>query len=161
MYGAGDAKIGSIVNGSSAKGKALKQQFLEANPNLERVIREVQQEASTGYLRGLDGRRISMRRNSEGQVMAHKALNTKLQAAGAVVMKYATVFLEHWIHKEGLDAKKVIDMHDEGQYDVNAKDAERLMVLMEKCVKFAGEHLSMNAPLASEAKFGNSWYDTH
>ena len=138
----------------------LKQQFLSSNPSLERLITEVQKEAETGYLTGLDNRRIIMRR-SEGRPMLHKALNTKLQAAGAVVMKYAMVFLEHWIKKEGLDAVKVIDMHDEGQYEVALKDVERVAHHMEHCVAYAGEHLKMNVPLASEAKVGKNWYDTH
>lgn len=161
LYGAGNAKIGSIVNGSSQKGAALKEQFLAANPNLRAVIEQTEREASTGYLTGLDGRRIIMRRSSNGEVMTHKALNTKLQAAGAVVMKYAMVFLDYWIKKEGLDAKKVIDMHDEGQYEVALEDVDRVMQLMEKCVAHAGKHLEMNVPLASEAKVGKNWYHTH
>lgn len=160
LYGAGNAKIGSIVGGTSHKGAQLKSQFLAANPSLERLIYRVQEEAETGYLTGLDGRRIIMRR-SAGKPMVHKALNTLLQAAGAVVMKYAMVFLEHWIQKEGLDAKKVIDMHDEGQYEVALKDVERVKYHMERCVEYAGLHLKMNVPLASEAKMGKNWYHTH
>ena len=41
LYGAGDAKIGSIVGGSSRKGAQLKQRFLDSLPALSRLINKV------------------------------------------------------------------------------------------------------------------------
>lgn len=93
--------------------------------------------------------------------MTHKALNLLLQGAGAVVMKYAMVLLEEAIEKEGLDAWKVIDQHDEGQYDVHPKDYRRIMELMGMCVTKAGQLLGMNIPLASDAIAGHNWAETH
>ena len=93
--------------------------------------------------------------------MVHKALNLLLQGAGAVVMKYAMVLLDEAIEEEGMDAWKVIDMHDEGQYDVLPRDVKRVRELMDICVKKAGELLGMNIPLASDSIAGPSWKYTH
>lgn len=93
--------------------------------------------------------------------MTHKALNLLLQGAGAVVMKYAMILLEEAIEEFGLDAKKVIDMHDEGQYDVAPRDVQKVRELMNTCVKKAGELLGMNCPLASDSIAGANWKDTH
>ena len=93
--------------------------------------------------------------------MTHKALNLLLQSAGAVVMKYAMILLEEAIEELGLDAIKVIDMHDEGQYDVHPKDVAKVRQLMDNCVKRAGELLGMKIPLASDSVAGLSWKDTH
>lgn len=161
LYGAGGAKIGEIVNGTKADGDRLKAQFLEALPKLSAFIDEVKEQAEQGFVIGIDGRKLWLRKDDRGRPMVHKALNLLLQAAGAIVMKYAMVLLDEAIEAEGLDAWKVIDMHDEGQYDVLPRDVDRVRYLMDNCVKKAGELLGMNLPLASDSIAGPSWKYTH
>ena len=110
---------------------------------------------------GVDGRKITMRRDATGKVMVHKALNTLLQCAGAVVMKYAMMFLNKWIERDGVRCAKVIDMHDEGQFSVNRNDVQKLKEHTELCVKKAGEYLNMECPLASDCQIGLNWMHTH
>jgi DNA polymerase I-like protein with 3'-5' exonuclease and polymerase domains len=69
LYGAGDAKIGSIVGGSSKDGAKLKAKFLQQTPALAKLLDRVQKQAAKGWVPGLDGRRIWVR--SE-----HAALNS-------------------------------------------------------------------------------------
>jgi len=162
LYGAGDAKIGAIVGGSAKQGKALKERFFKANPELEALVESVTNASKRGYLVGLDGRKIRMRKDKVSKkLQTHKALNTLLQCAGALVMKYSMIFLDKWVREEGLDVWKVIDMHDEAQADVHPKDAERYMELAELSVVRAGEYLELNCPLAAEAKHGMNWAETH
>jgi hypothetical protein len=161
LYGAGDGKLGLIIGGNSRDGAAIRAKFLKANPMLAALIEKVKGDAERGYLVGLDGRKLWMRRNEFGEVMAHKALNTLLQAAGAIVMKYAMVWLDTEVKRCKLRAWKVLDMHDEGQWECHPDDVPTLKGLMEDCVKVAGEYLGMTCPLASDSKVGNNWYDTH
>ncbi|WP_161623883.1 DNA polymerase [Klebsiella pneumoniae] len=161
IYGAGDAKIGQIIGGTRADGARLREQFLKANPELAKLIERVKQEAERGYLVGLDGRKLTMRRSESGEVMVHKALNTLLQAAGAIVMKWAMVILDEKVRRAGLKAWKVLDIHDEGQWECHPEDLAALREFMETCVKEAGEILGCNCPLASDSIAGRSWYDTH
>ncbi|MGH8431448.1 MAG: DNA polymerase, partial [Solimonas sp.] len=82
LYGAGAAKLASILGLPESKGAAVKKRFLAALPALGMLIEAVQQKAKThGYLIGLDGGRLRVR-------SAHSALNTLLQSAGAIVAKY-------------------------------------------------------------------------
>ena len=48
LYGAGDAKIGSIVGGGTAKGKELKNTFLKNLPSLKSLRDRVQPAAKRG-----------------------------------------------------------------------------------------------------------------
>ena len=41
LYGAGDAKLGSIVGKGAAEGKRLREKFLAANPALAALLRAV------------------------------------------------------------------------------------------------------------------------
>jgi len=162
LYGAGDAKIGAIIGGGAREGAKLKRQFFAANPKLKALVDSVADASKRGYLYGLDGRRIRMRRDKvTKKLQTHKALNTLLQCAGAVVMKYSMIFLDKWVREEGLDVWKVIDMHDEAQADVHLRDVKRYKELAIKSVRVAGEYLGLNVPLDAEAKHGNNWAETH
>jgi hypothetical protein len=161
LYGAGDQKIGDIIEGSRQDGSDIKARFFDALPKLKSLIESVKEDGEKGYVIGLDGRKLWLRKDSRGNPMTHKALNLLLQGAGAVVMKYAMVLLDEAIEELGLDALKVIDMHDEGQYDVHPRDVVKVRELMDNCVKKAGELLGMNIPLASDSVAGMSWKDTH
>jgi DNA polymerase I-like protein with 3'-5' exonuclease and polymerase domains len=159
IYGAGDAKLGSIIDGSKADGTKLRNKFLSALPKLGQLIDQVKRASRRGYLIGLDGRKIMMRKQSDGSVMEHKALNTLLQCAGAVVMKQSIIYLDRWARD--LDAMKVIDMHDEGQADVSVKDSELYAELAVKSIIQAGIYFNLNIPLDAEAKIGTNWAETH
>lgn len=162
IYGAGDAKLGSIVEGGENEGAELRSRFLSENPKLSKLIRKAKRAArERGYLIGLDGRRVHLRRNDRGSVLEHKALNTLLQCAGAVVMKKSMVLLNTWATNESLDFRKVIDMHDEGQAEVLVEHAQRYAELAENSVVEAGIHFDLNVPLAAEAKIGMNWAETH
>ena len=154
LYGAGDAKIGSIVGGSSTVGKRLKDKFLENTPALAELRDRVSTAAARGFLRGLDGRRLWIR--SE-----HAALNTLLQAAGAVVMKKALVIFEDFAKQWKLNYRMVGNIHDEVQMEVLDKDAENAGYLMVESIKAAGVAFDMRCPLDGEYKIGLSWADTH
>jgi len=169
LYGAGDEKLGSIVlplgtqSEKRAKGAELRATFLRANPKLAQLVDRVKIASRSGYLIGLDGRKIWMRKDKRGRILEHKALNTLLQSAGAVVMKYSMIFLDKWVRQEGLDAMKVIDMHDEAQWEVknNEKIIELYCNFAVKSIRQAGEYLEMNCPLDAEAKVGSNWSETH
>ena len=154
LYGAGDAKIGSIVGGSSTVGKRLKNKFLENTPALAELRERVTTAAARGYLCGLDGRRLWIRSD-------HAALNTLLQAAGAVVMKKALVIFSEFAEKWGLTYRMVGNIHDEVQMEVLEKDAENAGYLMVESIKAAGVAFNMRCPLDGEYKIGMSWADTH
>ena len=154
LYGAGDAKIGSIVGGSSRVGKRLKDKFLENTPALAELRDRVGTAAARGFLRGLDGRRLWIR--SE-----HAALNTLLQAAGAVVMKKALVIFEDFAKQWKLNYRMVGNIHDEVQMEVLDKDAENAGYLMVESIKAAGIYYNMRCPLDGEYKIGNDWSQTH
>ena len=154
LYGAGDAKIGSIVGGSARDGQKLKQKFLDNTPALAELREKVSIASQRGYLKGLDGRRLWVR--SE-----HASLNTLLQGAGAVVMKKALQIFTDYAPKWNLTYKLLGSIHDEYQIEAPEDQADKVGWLMVECIKAAGVALDLKCPLDGEYKVGNNWAETH
>lgn len=154
LYGAGDAKIGSIVGGTATEGKKLKNRFLRQTPSLKKLIDKVQKIGECGSLPGLDGRRVWIR--SE-----HAALNTLLQSAGAIVMKQALIHLQEKLDCATIDARFVGNIHDELQIEVDADKAEEVGKMAKQSIIEAGLTLGLRCPLDGDYAIGNSWADTH
>jgi DNA polymerase-1 len=161
LYGAGDAKIGSITGGAASEGRKLKQKFLRSLPALGRLVEAVQGAAKRGYLVGLDGRHIHVR-------SSHAALNTLLQGAGALICKKWLVLLEEHLQAAGLkhgwdgDYAFCAWSHDECQIACRTPEiASAVRKMAEDCVLKAGEYFSFRCPTAGESKVGKTWADTH
>jgi DNA polymerase I len=154
LYGAGDEKLGSVAGGGRTTGKKLRESFLNNLPSFAALKDRVSNASSRGYLTGLDGRRLLVR--SE-----HSALNTLLQAAGAIVMKKALVILDDYAKLWKLDYKIIGNIHDEVQSEVAEKDAEKFGWLAVECLKAAGLEFNLRCPLDGEYKVGTTWADTH
>jgi DNA polymerase-1 len=154
LYGAGDAKIGSIVGGSARDGAVLKDKFLKQTPALARLLSTVSRYAAKGWVPGLDGRKIWVR--SE-----HAALNSLLQGAGAIVMKKALVLFNDKIKLNKWPVKMVANVHDEFQFEVPEKLAEVAGQAAKQSIVEAGVFFKLRCPLDGEYKYGKNWRETH
>ena len=155
LYGAGAAKIGTIVGGSSKEGQKLIDNFLRNTPKLDALRKKVATAYSKkGWVRGLDGRKLLVR--SE-----HSALNTLLQGAGAIVMKQALVLLSSMLTTYRIPHKFVANVHDEWQIETPEKYADKVGELGVIAIENAGKKLSMLCPLTGEYRTGLNWKETH
>ena len=95
IYGAGPAKIGSIVGGGAKEGKKIMDKFMSNMPALKTLRDKVDRASGTGYIRGLDGRLLKVRQQ-------HAAMNLLLQGAGAIICK-------EWLRQITLMAQRDYD----------------------------------------------------
>jgi len=155
LYGAGAAKIGTVVGGSAKEGQKLITNFLRNTPKLEKLRERVAKAfAARGVLLGLDGRKLLVR--SE-----HSALNTLLQGAGAIVMKKALILLYKDLTNRKIPFKLVANVHDEWQIEVPVNYAEEVGKAGTQAIADAGVEFKMNCPLTGEYKIGDTWKETH
>ena len=153
IYGAGDGKIGSIIGGKAPQGKAIKKRFFEQIPALDKLMKAAQfKAASAGKLKLLDGRDVLIR--SE-----HKALNTLLQGAGAVISKAWIIIAEQYL--KDIPHELMAWVHDELQVSCPAEYAEQVGELLVKAAKDAGERLGFAMPTDAEYQVGSSWAECH
>ena len=158
LYGAGDAKIGSIIGKGPAAGKALKEKFLNNLPALKTLREKVMEASKRGYLVGLDKRKLSIR-------SSHAALNTLLQSAGALIAK-------RWLVEVDLECKRrgYVNMkdyallgfiHDETQWQVREDLADEFGQLVVDAAAKAGGYFNFKVPIGAEYSVGMNWADTH
>ena len=152
LYGAGDAKIGSIVGGSSKQGKALKASFMRKTPSIKKLYDAVANAIETkGMLKGLDGRPLPCR-------SSHSAVNLLLQSAGAVIMKQALI---EFIKIAKLPYTMHGNIHDEVQFSCAPEHADELGKSFCNALTRAGNTLNLNCPIDGEYKVGANWAETH
>jgi DNA polymerase-1 len=154
LYGAGPAKIGSIVGGSATAGQKLINAFLKGTPALQRLRDKVSVYASKGYVPGLDGRKIWVR--SE-----HAALNSLLQGAGAIVMKKALVIFNDKVRSASWNVQLTVNVHDEFQFECSPDIAEEAGKACVQSIREAGIAYNLRCPLDGEYKVGRNWRETH
>ena len=154
LYGAGDAKLGSVVGGNKRDGTELRKRFFDNLPAFKHLKDTVGRAASKGFLKGLDGRKLYIR--SE-----HAALNTLLQSAGAIVMKQAMIGFNQLIKLNTLDAHFVCNVHDEWQVEALEKQSDCVGQLGVDSIIKAGEQLELFCELDGAYKIGDNWSETH
>jgi DNA polymerase I-like protein with 3'-5' exonuclease and polymerase domains len=152
LYGAGDAKIGTIVGGNSADGKRLKKAFMSKIPAIKRLLDAVSGSLERRpFLVGLDGRELPCRSQ-------HSALNLLLQSAGAVIMKQALV---EFVRLANKPYKLHANVHDEVQFSCDEEHAEELGRCFVNAIIKAGMVLKFRCRLDGEYNIGKNWAETH
>lgn len=165
LYGAGKAKLGTIVKGPASDGEIVIDTFFRNVPGLKELINGIQYEfkSNAGRLRTIDG----------GYVICPSlsaALNYKIQSAGTIVMKLAAILLDQELKAKGIWFRKVGDIHDEGQIEglekdvyVDEKGNKRHPIgdMAVACIGRAGRELNFRVELTGDYRVGHTWEETH
>jgi DNA polymerase I len=156
IYGAGDSKLGAIINKGAASGRDIRSKLMHLIPGFKRLTDRVDKEAKKGFLYGLDGRRLILRQE-------YKGLNTLIQGGGAIFMKMVTHILDQKVKQLPYEAHKIIDMHDESQWEI--EDSPAAIALMKTYIgdafAEASQVLKLRCPQEPEIKSGYNWAETH
>ena len=154
LYGAGATKVGMTVGGTAKQGAKLIDNFLNNTPSLKKLKAKVDKLSAKGYVPALDGRKVWVR--SE-----HAALNSLLQSAGAIIAKQWIVCLTDNLRAAKIDYKLLAFVHDEVCIETFGKDAEKVVDIVVKSAKQAGEILGLRCPVSAEGHIGKTWADVH
>lgn len=167
MYGAGDQKLGFVMDptASAERQKSLgahsRARFMRGMRGFSRLNEDLMQGTRRGYMEGLDGRRIPVRK-------PHAALNALLQGAGAIISKYWILFLIDILENEygfeyGYDKDYTILLysHDEIQIATRPHYADRVKDAFRRGADKAGKHLDFRLPVEVGVDQGMHWGDTH
>ena len=164
MYGMGEHSLSEDLHISRAEAKSYIDSYLSSYPDINRYLDEVIGTAyEQGYVTTKLGRRRFIPELAESNKMRKKfgervAMNSPIQGTAADIMKIAMIRVHDRLAKSGLDAKLILQVHDELILEASAQDAEAAMALlceeMENAVK-------LSVPLDVEAHVGQNWFEAH
>ena len=164
MYGMGEHSLSEDLHISRAEAKSYIESYLNSYPDINRYLDEIIKTAyEQGYVTTKLGRRRFIPELAESNKMRKKfgervAMNSPIQGTAADIMKIAMIRVHDRLTKSGLDAKLILQVHDELILEASAADAEAAMALlceeMENAVK-------LSVPLDVEAHIGKNWFEAH
>jgi DNA polymerase-1 len=164
MYGMGEHSLSEDLHISRAEAKSYIDSYLSSYPDINRYLDEVIKTAyEQGFVTTKLGRRRFIPELAESNKMRKKfgervAMNSPIQGTAADIMKIAMIRVHDRLTKSGLDAKLILQVHDELILEASAQDAEAAMALlceeMENAVK-------LSVPLDVEAHIGKNWFEAH
>ena len=157
-YGAQAPRVSEILGISRWDAEVIFNGFWETNHGLKELKDKLHAEWLANnklFVVGLDGRPLFVR-------SPHSILNTYLQGAGAITMKYAMVIAQAEIRAEcGPECFPLIRYHDEEQWECPPELAQRVGEIGVESIERAGRHFDLNVPLTGEYKIGKNWADCH
>ena len=163
LFGAGDAKLGSILTGkpNANAGKKSREDFAkgikglqELRDKLGEVWRSTQYASGEGWFPGLDGRPVFV----SGE---YQALNYLLQTAEGITCKSALSYSMNKIDEEGLRAEPRLFYHDEIAYVAHPDDADRVGEILQESFKKGPEMFGVTCMEGGDYVIGNSYADVH
>ncbi len=162
IYGMGDFSLATDIKVSKKQAAEYIQNYFEKYPKVDAYLKEtVEQAKKDGFVTTLYGRRRYIPDLKSGKAMLRKfgervAMNSPIQGTAADIIKIAMVNTERALNESGLDAKLILQVHDEliVEADINCAQAakEILQTEMENAVKLA-------VPLTVEIQSGKTWYE--
>ena len=86
------------------------------------------------------------------------AMNAPVQGAAADIIKIAMVKVWQRLREEKLDARLILQIHDELIIEASEKDAERAAAVLGEEMRNA---VKLDVPLTADVETGKSWFECH
>mgnify|MGYP000055851705 CR=1 FL=1 len=155
LYGAGDAKIGSVVNGTAKDGKQLRERFLSNLPAFSRLRDAVVSKGtSEKRLRAIDGRQIVVRH-------PHASINTLIQGSSAVLMKRWFMNTASIMSLKNTGARLVAMVHDEMVIECSKESIDSVSECVKIAISQVNKEYNLRCKLDCDVQIGNNWSEIH
>ena len=116
-----------------------------------------------GYVETLLGRRLYLpeinARNKQRQLAAERtAINAPMQGTAADIIKLAMIDVDTWLTETALDAKMIMQVHDELVFEVADEACE---TLCNNVTERMANVIELQVPLLTEVGVGANWDEAH
>lgn len=138
--------------------------YFERYPGVHDYMERTREQAEMqGYVETLFGRRLYLPDIRAGNGMLRKAaqrtaINAPMQGTAADIIKQAMVDIDHWLQSASLDARLVLQVHDELVFEVSEQDVG----LLAEGVRFRMvSAAALDVPLVVDIGVGSNWDQAH
>jgi DNA polymerase-1 len=137
--------------------------YFNRYPGVERFLSKILEECQAkGYVGTILGRRRAIRgiRSSTGRqrnLPERTAINTVIQGSAADLIKLAMLAVAARLEREALQAKMLLQIHDELVFEAPPEELDRLAALV---TQEMSNVLPLAVPLKVDVKTGYNWAET-
>ena len=83
-------------------------------------------------------------------------MNSPIQGTAADIIKIAMISVAREIEKAGIDARLLLQVHDELLLEAHKDCAEQALNILKQCMENA---VGLSVPLSVEANKGKTWFE--
>ncbi len=162
IYGIGAFSLSKDIGVTVAQAKKYIQDYLNNFPNVSKYMDKVVEDAQKqGYVTTVFGRRryIPELMSSNKNVQAfgkRAAMNAPIQGAAADIIKIAMVRVYKRLKEEKLNARLILQVHDELIVEASKEDAKKAAQVLFEEMKKA---VTLDVPIPADVGTGESWYE--
>ena len=162
VYGISDFGLAEQLGISRSKAKEYIEQYLEKYSGIDKFMKDVVEDAKEkGFVETLFNRRRYITELKSNNYMVREfgkraAMNTPVQGTAADIMKIAMINLNKELEKNEIDAKLVLQVHDELILEAKEQDKDRAKEMLKQCMEKA---IKLMVPLDVEVSEADNWYD--
>jgi DNA polymerase-1 len=164
IYGMGAQKLGKDIGVDTKTAKAYIDTYFARYPGVrEYMDRTRAQAADQGFVETFFGRRlylpeINSNKPQERAAAERTAINAPMQGTAADIIKKAMVAVDNWLSTSGIDAKVILQVHDELVLEVREDLVEQVSEEIRLHMSGAAK---LDVPLLVEVGVGNNWDEAH
>jgi len=162
VYGISAFSLAQDIGAFQNEAKAYIDAYLEKYHGVREYMKNVVEQAKReGYVSTLYGRRRDLPELKSSNFNMRNfgervALNMPIQGTAADIMKIAMINVHSKLKKEGLEARLILQVHDELIAECPDAEAERVMEVLAQEMENAAK---LSVPLTAEAHAGKSWHE--
>ena len=162
LYGMSDFSLAQDLGISRASAKEYIANYLHSFPNVDRYLMNIVKQArEQGYVTTLFGRRRYIAELAASNKMVQAAgeriaLNSPIQGTAADIIKLAMIHVHRKLAESDLDARLILQVHDELLIEVRRDQAEQALELLRREMEHAVE---LTVPLNVGPAMGDNWFD--
>lgn len=162
LYGMGEYSLSEDLGISMSQAKKYIISYLEGFPAVRDYLNDIKAVAKKeGYVTTLFGRRRKIAElASSNKNLQHfgerVAMNSPIQGTAADIIKIAMVNVDKAFLDAGIDAKLILQVHDELLVEAHKECADKAFEILKDCMENA---IKLSVPLDVDAHIGRTWFD--
>ena len=164
IYGMSAFGLAKQLNISRGLAADYIERYFDRYPGVLRYMEETKALASEqGFVETVFGRRlylpeINAKAVPRRQAAERTAINAPMQGTAADIIKLAMIAVQNWLPDSDLDARMIMQVHDELVFEVAERDAQALNDGVAQRMAGAAK---LNVPLVVDTGVGENWDQAH
>ncbi|MEE9135731.1 MAG: DNA polymerase I [Gammaproteobacteria bacterium] len=164
IYGMSPFGLSRQLGISLDEARGYTELYFDRYPGVQDYMKRTRQQAKEqGFVETVFGRRlylpdIQARQAQRRQYAERSAINAPMQGTAADIIKKAMLAVDDWLQNDGVDARMIMQVHDELVLEVHSDMADEAAA---RVAELMGGAATLQVPLKVDTGIGSNWDEAH